>query len=135
MNAPTILTASAPADPERRFLAACDLILEGLRTPLQRYKKVANLPDTAAFMKMERAKDAMDASRALHKQFVSVAPSLAGHPNALDFKAADRGRELSKRIGKFCNQLSAKMEAEDEAFFADEPDHFTTPRVTSMMGG
>lgn len=117
---------------DANFLAACELARDSLRTPLQRYKRVARHPstlaDAGAFMKMERAKDAMDASRALHKQFVPVAPPLAGHRNVLDFDAADRGREFSKRIGKFCKQLSAKMEAEDEAFLS-EPDHFSPPRV------
>lgn len=140
MNAPTILTDTAPADPERRFLAACDVVLDKLRTPLRRYEKV-NAYCTSDkmlrdFMKMERAADAMSVDRALHKEFVRAVPTAHGSfGKVFDFDAAERGRIMSARIVKFRKQLLAKMEADDEAFLAEPEDHFATPRVTSGMGG
>ena len=141
MNAHRSIQAEQAPDANARFLAACDLILANLRTPLQRYKKVAAHPATLAhaadFMKMERAKDAFDASDALDKQFIHVntfSDSRIHHSSVFD--RADERRALSKRIAKFREQLSAKMEREDAAFMADgEPDYFTTPRSAAGMGG
>ena len=47
-------------DPERAFLAACDLAIDNLRTPMARYRKVSASPTTLAhadaFMKKNRSR-------------------------------------------------------------------------------
>ena len=139
MNAHRSIHAEQSPDANARFLAAKTKAEASLRTPLRRYEKVKGfcISDKMLrqFMSLERAADERGVSRSMHDELVRPIPSLAGHPNALDFNAAERGRQMSKRIEQFCAQLRAKMLREDEQFLGEPDDYFTTPREPYGMGG
>ena len=135
MNRPLSPRALEGSEPADDLFDAMEQARANLRTPLARYRKVSNAAEQfqSQLMSMERAKDERDISRDLHKRFVRPMPSLAGHPNALDFQAAERGRKTSRRIEAFCAQLRARMLREDEAFLEGEEDYFTTARVSGRV--
>lgn len=124
----------ADFSPDARFLASKERALAGLRTSEQRWESVSKTGEFAVrLLPLERASDVRAVSKAMHADLVPGLPTKVGSAGLVfDFAAAERGRQMSKRIEALCKQLGAEIEQADNEFLA-EPDHFTTPRCVAGM--